>query len=75
MRWARARANRIRSDEVGKGQGKSDQGKSESDHKKSGFWSNLPMARGPQMGGIPCPVMLLGAKLSSRINCVGHENQ
>ena len=51
----------------GKGQGKSDKGKSEPDHRKSGYWSNLSMARGPEMGRIPCPVMLLGAKLSSGI--------
>ena len=69
------KSDKGKSDEVGKGQGKSDQGKSESDHRKSGFWSTLPMARGRCAGGIPCPVMLLGAKLSSRINCVGHENQ
>ena len=79
------KSDKGKSDEVGKGQGKSDkgksdevgkgQGKSESDHRKRGFWYNLPMASGPQMAGIPCPVMLLGAKLSSRINCVGHENQ
>ena len=81
------KSDEVKSDEVGKGQAKSDkgkssdevggkgQGKSDLDHRKSGYWSNLPMARGRCMGGIPCAVMLLGAKLSSRINWVGHVNQ
>ena len=69
------KSDKGKSDEVGKGQGKSDkgksdaagkgQGKSELLHRQSGYWSTLSMARGPQMGGIPCPVMLLGAKLSN----------
>ena len=69
------KSDEVKSDEVGKGQGKSDkgksdevgkgQGKSELCHRQSGYWSTLPMARGPQMGGIPCPVMHLGVKLSN----------
>ena len=37
------------------------------DHRMSGYWSNLKVATGARIGGIPCAVMLLDGKLGSCI--------